>query len=69
MLAHIVQMVAQAQRSRAWIQRLAGLFAGYFHSIMIAVAVIAFEAWAIFGPDPRLALGAVRDKWQYSSTR
>ena len=51
-------MVAQAPRSRACIQRLAGLVAGYFHSIMIAVAVIALEAWAIFGHYPRLALVA-----------
>jgi Cu+-exporting ATPase len=59
MLARIVQMVAQAQRSRAPIQRLADQVAGYFVPAVIAVAVIAFAAWAVFGPEPRLAFGLV----------
>ncbi|MCH7630944.1 MAG: copper-translocating P-type ATPase, partial [Proteobacteria bacterium] len=52
MLARVVQMVAEAQRSRAPIQRLADLVAGYFVPVVIAVAVIAGTVWALFGPDP-----------------
>jgi Cu+-exporting ATPase len=52
-------MVAQAQRSRAPIQRLADQVSGWFVPLVIAVAVIAFVAWAIFGPEPRLAYGLV----------
>jgi Cu+-exporting ATPase len=59
MLARIVQMVAQAQRSRAPIQRLADQVAGYFVPAVIAVALAAFAAWAVFGPQPRLAFGLV----------
>jgi Cu+-exporting ATPase len=59
LLARIVQMVAQAQRSRAPIQRLADQVAGWFVPAVIAVAVIAFAAWATFGPEPRLAFGLV----------
>ena len=59
MLAQIVQMVAQAQRSRAPIQRLADQVAGWFVPLVIAVAVVAFTAWAIFGPEPRYAYGLV----------
>ncbi len=59
MLAQIVQMVAQAQRSRAPIQRLADQVAGWFVPLVIAVAVIAFVAWATFGPEPRYAFGLV----------
>ncbi len=55
MLARIVQLVAEAQRSRAPIQRLADVVAGYFVPAVIAVAAIAFVAWAIFGPPPALA--------------
>jgi P-type Cu+ transporter len=55
MLARIVQMVAEAQRSRAPIQRLADQVAAWFVPAVIAVAVIAFIAWAIFGPEPPLA--------------
>jgi P-type Cu+ transporter len=57
LLARIVQMVAQAQRSRAPIQRLADQVSGWFVPLVIAVAAIAFAAWAIFGPQPRLAFG------------
>ncbi|MGZ5795004.1 MAG: copper-translocating P-type ATPase, partial [Croceibacterium sp.] len=59
MLARIVQMVAAAQRSRAPIQRLADQVAGYFVPAVIAIAIAAFAAWAIFGPEPRLAFGMV----------
>jgi Cu+-exporting ATPase len=59
MLAQIVQMVAQAQRSRAPIQRLADRFAAWFVPAVLAVAVAAFAAWAVFGPEPRLTFGLV----------
>lgn len=59
LLSQIVQMVAQAQRSRAPIQRLADHVAGWFVPAVIAVAVAAFAAWAWFGPEPRLAFGLV----------
>jgi len=55
MLARIVQMVADAQRSRAPIQRLADRVSALFVPVVIAVAVIAFVTWGILGPDPRLA--------------
>jgi Cu+-exporting ATPase len=59
MLAQIVQMVAAAQRSRAPIQRLADQVAGWFVPTVILVAIIAFAAWSIFGPEPRFAFGLV----------
>ena len=59
MLARIVQMVAEAQRSRAPIQRLADEVSGYFVPAVIAIAVLAFGAWAIWGPDPSLSYGLV----------
>ncbi len=59
LLARIVQMVAAAQRSRAPIQRLADQVAGWFVPAVIAVAVLAFIAWATFGPEPRFAFGLV----------
>ena len=55
MLAQIVQMVAAAQRSRAPIQRLADMVAGYFVPTVVATAVLAFGAWALWGPPPALA--------------
>ncbi|MFZ0601020.1 MAG: heavy metal translocating P-type ATPase, partial [Roseiarcus sp.] len=58
-LAQIVQMVAQAQRSRAPIQRLADQVAGWFVPLVISAAVVAFVAWAIWGPEPRMAYGLV----------
>jgi Cu+-exporting ATPase len=57
LLARIVQMVAQAQRSRAPIQRLADQVSGWFVPLVIAVAIMAFAAWAIWGPEPRFAFG------------
>jgi len=59
MLARIVQMVAEAQRSRAPIQRMADQVAGWFVPAVLVVAVIAFVAWGIWGPEPRLAHGLV----------
>ncbi len=58
-LARIVDMVAAAQRSRAPIQRLADQVSGYFVPVVIAIAVAAFVAWGLFGPQPRLAFGLV----------
>jgi len=55
MLARIVAMVAEAQRSRAPIQRMADRVAGVFVPIVIGIAVLAFAAWALLGPQPRLA--------------
>ena len=59
LLSQIVQMVATAQRSRAPIQRLADQVAGWFVPAVIAVALMAFAAWATFGPEPRFAFGLV----------
>jgi Cu+-exporting ATPase len=59
LLSQIVKMVADAQRSRAPIQRLADQVAGWFVPTVIAVALIAFGAWAWFGPEPRMAFGLV----------
>ncbi|WP_373505292.1 heavy metal translocating P-type ATPase [Aestuariivirga sp.] len=59
MLARIVQMVADAQRSRAPIQRLADQVSGWFVPLVVLVAVVAFACWAMWGPEPRLAYGLV----------
>ena len=59
MLAQIVQMVAAAQRSRAPIQRLADQVSAWFVPLVIAVALLAFVAWAMFGPEPRFAYALV----------
>ncbi len=59
MLARIVHMVAEAQRSRAPIQRLADTVSGWFAPAVILVAVVAFIAWMIFGPPPAFAYALV----------
>ena len=59
MLSRIVQLVAEAQRSRAPIQRLADHVSGYFVPAVIGVAALAFIAWAVWGPEPRFSYGLV----------
>ena len=58
-LAQIVQMVAQAQRSRAPIQRLADQVSGWFVPAVILAALLAFAAWSIWGPEPRFTYGLI----------
>ena len=55
LLAQIVRMVGEAQRSRAPIQRLADVVSAYFVPAVVVVAIVTFAAWATFGPEPRLA--------------
>ncbi|MFZ1865523.1 MAG: copper-translocating P-type ATPase [Polyangiales bacterium] len=55
LLSRIVDMVAEAQRSRAPIQRLADVVSAYFVPIVIAVALLTFTVWALVGPEPRMA--------------
>jgi Cu+-exporting ATPase len=59
MLSRIVAMVAEAQRSRAPIQRMADTVSGYFVPAVIAIAVLAFIAWAVWGPSPALSYGLI----------
>ena len=59
LLARIVSMVSEAQRSRAPIQRLADVVSSYFVPIVIGIAVLTFAVWATLGPEPRLAYGLV----------
>ena len=57
LLAQIVRMVGEAQRTRAPIQRLADRVSAYFVPAVVVIAIVAFIAWSLWGPSPRLALG------------
>ena len=59
MLAQIVEMVAEAQRSRAPIQKLADTVSGYFVPAVVAIAILTFVVWSIFGPAPAMAYALV----------
>jgi P-type Cu+ transporter len=59
LLAQIVQMVGEAQRSRAPIQRLADVVSSYFVPAVVIIAVITFIVWSLWGPEPRMAHGLV----------
>jgi len=59
LLSQIVQMVAEAQRSRAPIQRLADVVAGYFVPLVIGAALITFVVWSLVGPEPRMAVALI----------
>jgi Cu+-exporting ATPase len=59
MLSQIVQMVAQAQRSKAPLQRLADTVAGYFVLVVVAIAITSFLVWGFFGPEPSWVFGLI----------
>jgi Cu+-exporting ATPase len=58
-LSQIVQMVSQAQRSRAPMQRMADVVAGYFVATVVSIAVLTFLAWGLFGPEPSWVYGLI----------
>ena len=58
-LSQIVQMVAQAQRSRAPMQRMADVVAGYFVATVVSISVLTFLAWGLFGPEPSWVYGLI----------
>ena len=59
LLSQIIHMVAEAQRSRAPIQKLADVVSGYFVPVVVAIAVISFIVWALYGPEPRLSYALI----------
>ena len=59
MLSQIVQMVAQAQRSKAPLQRLADTVAGYFVMVVVAIAILTFFVWGLLGPEPSWVFGLI----------
>jgi len=59
LLSQIVQMVAQAQRSRAPVQKLVDSVAGYFVPLVVLAAIITFIVWALFGPEPAMAYAVI----------
>ncbi len=59
LLAQIVQMVAEAQRSRAPIQKLADTVAAYFVQVVLAVAILTFIVWSLWGPEPAMAIALI----------
>ncbi len=59
LLSQIIQMVAEAQRSRAPIQKLADLVAAYFVPTVVLIAILSFVLWGIFGPEPRMSYAII----------
>ncbi|MCP2937925.1 copper-transporting ATPase, partial [Salmonella enterica subsp. enterica serovar Typhimurium] len=59
MLSQIVQMVVQAQRSKAPMQRLADVVAGYFVMVVVVIALLTFVGWGVWGPEPSWVFGLI----------
>jgi len=59
MLSRIIEMVSQAQRSRAPIQKLADTVSGYFVPIVVLISIITFTIWSLFGPEPSMAYAVI----------